>query len=329
MSADTQIIFRRPRTIAGALTLAALLVSGGAPAQTDPVAATELFKQGRDAVVRNDHATACPLFEESNRLDARVGTLLNLADCEERIGKLAEALQHWHQAIQLGTATNDRRAEEARSRQAALDARVPRLTIHLADGAPRSMELRRNGVPLGRAAMGVPLPLNPGEHVVEARAPGYEPRRFRVTVSESESKDLQVTVGPRLPEPPPEKARSTPSQPNTTEVPDDTVAYVLGGIGVAGVIVGSVTGMMLWGKNRTIDAQCNARNECSEDGLEAVDDAKGLLPISNAAWVIGVVGIGASTYLFVTSGPSQPSTTGELTSSVPRQGIGMHLRGEF
>ncbi len=327
MSADPHTVFHRQHRGAICALAIVALTSASSLAQTDPVAATELFKQGRDAAVRHDHATACPLFEESNRLDARVGTLLNLADCEEHIGKLAEALQHWHQAIQLGTATGDRRAEEAKSRHAALDARVPRLTVRLADGAPEYTEILRNGVALGKATMGVPLPLNPGAHVVEVRAKGHEPRSYRVAMQEGESKELHVTAGAQLPDVPQQEPRTVPSHIRIQEEPDDTLAYVLGGMGVAGVVVGSVTGMMLWGKNRTIDAQCDARNQCSEEGLEAVDDAKGLLPVSNAAWVVGVVGLGASTYLFVTSGPSSDSR--EVTSSVPRQGIGMHLRGEF
>lgn len=309
--------------------LVTLLTSSICQAQaTDPVAATELFKKGRDAAVQNDFETACPLFEESNRLDAKVGTLLNLADCEERIGKLAEALQHWHQAVQLGTATGDVRVREARSRSATLDGRVPRLTVKLAEGVPASAKVERDGVPLGRAALGVAMPLNPGTHVVEVRAPGHEPKRFRFTVAEAESKDLHVTVGPRLPEPTADAP--PPSLDQQLERPDSdrSLAYALGGIGLAGVIVGSVTGAMLWNKNRTIDAQCNDRNQCSSEGLGAVEDAKGLLPVSNVAWIVGVVGLGASTYLFLTSGPSEAGPPGPA-QSVVGDGVGVHVRGAF
>ena len=321
------------RMAAAALTASAcLLASGEARAQSrDPVAATELFMQGREAVKQRDYEKACPLFAESSRLDLKVGTLLNLADCEEHVGQLAEALQHWKQAVQLGTATRDRRAEEACRRLDALEGRVPRLIIHLAPDAPASTRVTRDGVELGQATLGVPLPVNPGEHEIEVITPGHAPKRYAAAVAEGEVKELDVTVGGRLPERP--EATEAPlvpprAAPEPVAEPDNSLAYVLGGVGIAGVVVGSITGAMLIDKNRTIDAQCNADNECTEQGLAAVEDAKGLVPISNVAWVVGVVGLGASTYLFVTSGPSAPGDEGAGALRRPH-GIGLRLAGDL
>jgi len=284
--------------------------------------------KGRAAVQQGDYKTACPLFAESSRLDIKVGTLLNLADCEEHVGQLAEALQHWQQAVQLGKATQDRRTTEARSRIAALEGRVPRLTVRLSSNTPTSAIVTRDGVALGGPTLGVPLPLNPGEHVVEVQASGHEPKKFNITLAEGESKQLEVSVGPALPTPAPEPVIPTsPSQPGPAPETDNTLAYVFGGIGVAGVVVGSITGAMLINKNRTIDAQCNENNQCSDKGLAAVDDAKGLVPISNVAWIVGVVGLGAGTYLLVTSGPSTPEESQQAITR-PR-GIGIQLSGEL
>src|ERR1041384_7022387 len=63
-----------------------------ARAEPDSVAAAEtLFREGREAVKRADYAVACPKFQESQRLDPAIGTLLNLALCEESWGGLADA----------------------------------------------------------------------------------------------------------------------------------------------------------------------------------------------------------------------------------------------
>ena len=285
--------------------------------------------KGRDAVEQGNYQAACPTFAESYRLDAKVGTLLNLADCEEHVGQLAEALQHWQQALQLAIATNDRRIDEARARLAGLESRVPRLTIRLAPNVPASATITRDGVSLGRPSLGVPLSLNPGDHVVEVRAAGHEPRRYAVAVAEGETKELNVSAGRALSGGPVRpNAPATPADREPPAAPDNTLAYVLGGIGVAGVVVGSVTGAMLMSKNRTIDEQCNASNECSPAGLEAVDQAKGLLPISNVAWIVGVVGLGAGTVLLVTSG--SPTPPRESTGALVRpRGIGLHVVGEL
>jgi tetratricopeptide (TPR) repeat protein len=79
----------------------------------DPPAAQALFKQGRDAAKRGDHATACEKFAESYRLDPAPGTLLNLGDCKERLGMLASAWQYYTAAAEQ---LSDERTDIARQR---------------------------------------------------------------------------------------------------------------------------------------------------------------------------------------------------------------------
>src|SRR5436190_14534460 len=53
--------------------------------------AESLFRQAREEMKRGEAAAACPKFEESYRLDPSIGTLLNLALCEEALGHSATA----------------------------------------------------------------------------------------------------------------------------------------------------------------------------------------------------------------------------------------------
>jgi hypothetical protein len=74
-----------------------LLSSARVPAQSadranDSATAEALFAAGREAIRRGDYQAACPMFAESNRLDPAVGTVLNLAICEEHLGQLASRL---------------------------------------------------------------------------------------------------------------------------------------------------------------------------------------------------------------------------------------------
>ena len=66
----------------------------------DPAAAEVLFQEGRDAVQRGNWPLACSKFRESERLDPGVGTLMNLADCEEKIGRLASAWERWREDVE-------------------------------------------------------------------------------------------------------------------------------------------------------------------------------------------------------------------------------------
>jgi hypothetical protein len=60
-------------------------------ASADSAAAEALFREGRDAAKHGDLETACADFAESQRLDPAPGTLLNLAECEEKLGRVASA----------------------------------------------------------------------------------------------------------------------------------------------------------------------------------------------------------------------------------------------
>src|SRR5690349_9072722 len=81
---------------AAASLAASAIFAAAAPAIADEstARAAALFKEGREAMVHGNAATACPKFAESQRLDPAAGTLRNLALCEEAIGELAKAVVH-------------------------------------------------------------------------------------------------------------------------------------------------------------------------------------------------------------------------------------------
>ena len=85
-----------------------------------PQAATEFFAHGREAVKKSDYAAAVRFFGESQSLDPKVGTLLNLADSEEHVSQLASARQHWQQAVDLAHSLGDERENLAKDRFARL-----------------------------------------------------------------------------------------------------------------------------------------------------------------------------------------------------------------
>ena len=145
----------------------------------DAAAAEQLFAAGRQAFERGDFATACPKFEESQRLDPAAGTLINLAACYEKLGRLASAWEAWRGALQVLTPTDERRPAVERLAEA-MEKRVPRLFIELAPGAPPGTRVTRDAVDLGTASLGVGLPVDPGRHLVVATAPGRLERRYDV-----------------------------------------------------------------------------------------------------------------------------------------------------
>src|SRR5882724_10827634 len=140
----------------------------------DPAAAEELFRQGRAASEKRDFNTACAKFRESNRLDPAVGTVFNIADCEEKLGRLATAWTLFQEVVQRLPPADNRRAI-AEQRASKLEPRVPKLSIRLAHSARSDVTVRRDGVSLGTASLDTPLPVDPGDHVVIVEGPGMRP----------------------------------------------------------------------------------------------------------------------------------------------------------
>ena len=83
-----------------------------APARADQVADAEaLFDAARDLAKSGHYAEACPKFEASLELDEQLGTLVNLADCYENLGRVATAWAGWGAAREWAKREGDDRLD--------------------------------------------------------------------------------------------------------------------------------------------------------------------------------------------------------------------------
>lgn len=261
--------------------------------ERDPAAAEVLFDQGRAAMDKKDFELACAKFAESQRLDPAAGTLMNLATCEEQRGLFASAWQHWQEALDQ-LAPGDDRTDFARSRVTALEPRVPYLTIQVDASAPANTEVARDGVVLGKVSWNTALPVDPGQHVIVARAPGYEERRFTVSLAEAQRASIKVNVGRELPQPPKDPASSPRGSSKAV------LGYTFAGIGVVGLGTAVITGLMVSSRQNTVDEECSG-NVCSPEGYDAAESGKTLLVVNAAAVVVGAAGIGAGAYFLLSA----------------------------
>jgi hypothetical protein len=292
----------RARTFLLALSLAIAPARRAAAQAGDAAAATALFQEGREAAKKGDFATACVKMEESFRLDAAPGTLLNLADCQEHLGHLASAWQRFTEATEKLPATDDRLAA-VKARVAALAPRLPRLTIALAPGAPAGTRVTRDGKEVGPGSLGTSLPLDPGPHVVVAAAPGREDRRYSVDLAEGKSD--RVTVEPGAPKgptsaPPPEPTAPPPSGPRPLVV----AGAAIGGAGVITLVAAIGTGLALPAKGSTVSQNCGAAahlpaNQCNAAGFAAAQSGQKLATANTATWIAGGVAAAAGVALLV------------------------------
>ncbi len=276
----------------------------------DPAGAEALFLAGRDAVTRGDYGAACPKFAESNRLDPAAGTLINLADCEEHLGALASAWDHWKEAVELLPA-DDARRPIAQRRAGAVEKRVPRLTIKLPAGAPADTKITRDDVEIGIASLNLALPENPGKHAIVVTASGHAPRTITVNLVEGQSQEIVAEPGEASlppPEPPPPVPKLGSSPPQERPAPRDTrvLGYVIGAAGVVGIGVGAVTGIMAIGKKNDLSSYCHPANVCTPQGADIASSGHTLAMVSTIAFAAGAVATGVGVY-FVLSSPRRAS----------------------
>ena len=290
----------------------------------DPAAAEVLFQEGRDALQSGNLPVACAKFRESERLDPGVGTLMNLADCEEKIGRLASAWERWREAIDT-MGQSDERLSYARGRSSALDRRVPRLTITIAGADGDATRVSRDDVELGSASFGSPLPVDPGAHVVRVTAHGHAESQVVVTLAEGERKSIEVKPGPRLVSP--VVSAAAPDVSTAASRPRRTWGWISMAAGAAGVAGAVTTGLLMAREKNTIEDHCGQDHICDNVGYDAAQAGQKLLIPNVVLWGLGATGVGVGAYLLLSS--SEAKTNTALTVRATNGGGLVTCEGRF
>jgi len=285
-----------------AIGLVAVVATYASPSLADEasrLAAEELFLQGRKLVEAGDLGAACPKLAESQRLDPAPGTLLNLAECYEATGKLASAWVRYKElyvyASQRGQTS---RAERATAKIAELEPRLFYLTITVRAPA-KDLVVTKDGVALGRAAWGTRLPVDPGDHVVAASAPGRRPWTTTLRV-EGASQVVEVPLLAPLPRV--AEARAATSSPAVR-----TAGTVLVAIGAAATVssLGFGLGAKLEDDKARAD-ECSA-SACTPAGAERIDRAIQYGNVATGLALGAAVFVVAGVVLYVVGAPRAPA----------------------
>src|SRR5262249_14269943 len=149
--------------VRAAVSLALMALPLAARAEPgDVVMAEALFRDGKELLAHEDYEHACPKLSESFRLDPATGTLLALAICHEREGKIGSAWgEYTDVASRSKLESRPDREKAARAKANELEPRVSRITIALSDDAADidGLVVQRNGVTLPGAVLGTAIPV--------------------------------------------------------------------------------------------------------------------------------------------------------------------------
>jgi hypothetical protein len=274
------------------------------PAAAQPVdrqklaAAQVLFDQAQAAMDKKDYASACPKLEEVTRvLPNGVGGLLTLARCYEGAGKLASAWSGY--LVAQSAAAQAKRPElerQARERVVALKPKLAQLTINVPEAmrGPTGLSITRDGVPIGAAQWGTPVPVDKGKHVVVATAAGKQRWEREVDVAANGaavSVDVDVLADDAA-----SADNASPQAPSFWGGEHIAGAAIAGG-GVLGVVVGSAFGALAISKKKqSNDGHCVV-NQCDPTGAQLRSDGLTAASVSTGTFIAGGIALAAGATL--------------------------------
>lgn len=314
----------------------------GAGVGANSAAAEELFREGRALLQAGRVDEACAKLTESQRLDGSAGTLLNLAACHSKQGKIASAWAEFLAAARLAPAQGrPERVQEALARAAELEPKLSYLTLRVQSPAP-GLVVQRDDLTLEASSLGSRLPTDPGQHVIHVSAPGREPVALEVTLGPNG--DAQTVIVPALriakvePGPLPNRAanagETAHASPNRDALAPGrrqrTAAFVVGGVGAAALAFGATFGVLALSAYGEADRACPSHADCDPQKKSLADSANLRANLANAGVAVGFVGLGVGAALLLTA-PSRPvaARAAGLTPTLGPRGAGLTWTGAF
>lgn len=321
---------RRLSTLLAA-TLCALAPAGALAQSSQGAIAESLFREGQELMKAGKIAKACEKLAASYQLDPALGTLLNLAVCHEKEGKTASAWTELSDVVSKAERAGQKeRAAYAQGRATALEPKLLRVTLSVTQPS-LSQEVRLDGNALPAAAWDTAIPLDPGDHRVEATAPGKKQweQSFHIG-ADTPQQTLVVpvlqdglpatTAAILVPPPAPLPAaaqRSAPEEPpasfasmpqsgvkQSTRSPRRTLGLALDGAGAALIAGGGVCGVLALGKHS------DAKSATTEKELsDARSAGKTRALVADILYGAGAVALGVGLYFTFSGAPSSAPAT--------------------
>jgi hypothetical protein len=184
--------------------------------------------------------------------------------------------------------------------------RIPSLTINVRnvpDGATAQVTI--DGAPVPPQTTGEPRKLDPGHHVVVAKA-GTAEGKQEVDLAERDAKTIAVELPAEAAAPASDTStEAQPAQEDAGRSPASK-ALVIGGFGAAGVglIVGSITGILSLSKTSSIKSSAACEGSVcnpSEDG--DISSARTMATVSTVSFVVAGAGAVAGVVGLLIHGP--------------------------
>lgn len=333
------------------VSIALALLAPAAEVHAQSAEAEVLFRDGRKLIKLGKLEAGCDKLEASEKLESSVGTLLNLGDCREKLGRIASAWAAFRKAEATAKLRNEpRRRNEAARRAQALEHKLP----HLAIMVPKRIDglvIKRDDEPVNPVVWNTSVPIDPDTYTIVAEAPGYKPWRTEVTINgklkrnvitipalerapvaarkEDNLAPTDLPLPPTAPSvaivtPPPAERRAEPAPSRWTTA--RKVAVGAGIAGVAGLGTGVYFGLRARDLQDRSDELCPTATCDDPDGLRLNDRAQTSARNANIFYAVGGVGLAAAGVLWFIGGPDDERV---VTPTIGRDHAGVSFAGKF
>jgi PEGA domain len=240
-------------------------------------------------------------FREAEALFHAPTLVLYRAHCQKRLGKTAAALALYRsvagEQLPADAPTPFLTAQAvAREEIEGLRRHVAVVRVTAAGELPAGAAITVDGVAVGAAPQAIEV--DPGDHVVEATAPGAAPFRSSVSLKEGAAADVAIAL-PVIPAPPASAADPPPAPlpaPRTGSIIPALAAF---SVGVVGAGVGTVTGVASLQQASAIRARCSPGGLCASEDQPKAASAGRLADASTAAFVIAGAASAAGVALLI------------------------------
>jgi hypothetical protein len=325
------------RTPGLALLLASLVATTAAhadPTSADRETARTLMQQGREARAKGDLKEALKQFKGADDIMHVPTTALEVARAYVALGQLVEARDFIAEIRQTASKPNEPGPfKEARAKaddlDASLNGRIPSLVISI-KGTPEGGQpsVTVDGTPVPAGVLGLPRTVDPGHHVVIAKVATKTAQgegKQEVDVKEGEQKPVEValvvTATPEQVEQPPSAPAPETPPPATTSHSPTVLTWIGIGVAGAGVIAGTVTGLMSMSKKSALQSEC-PNGVCGPGSASSDYDAANTYAlVSTIGFIAAGVGAGVAVVTLIV-GHDEP---GALPAQSPSAG-GLKVR---
>ncbi len=309
--------------------------------------AKDLFTHARELRKAGDCGQAVPLFRRAYTLYPQgLGTLRNIAECEEQLGHFASSRRAWldlKRALIAQPTQNpdyhnwDTEADDAAAR---LKPKVAELHVDVtlkngdAEGPANEksgVDLIINGENLGPSLVGAPIDRDPGTYTVRVQTADATPVEQAVTLAAGDNKKMAFRLV-KVPKavvdvtPPPGGPDSDADARHTRR----NIGWIVTGVGGAALVTGAITLILRGSAKSDLEDKCkgdigNCRADDRDDANNIASRGKTMSTLTTVFGIGGAVFVAAGVTLVVLNPSKVSSASMQLTPTLG----GLDLTGRF